>query len=178
MYHSRNYHKILLFGLVMAGLLVVLTGCTTQGQGSGDFASIPVGKGYAEGKEIYFSHTETSDPDIAQKLTDMMESPVLLVPSLAQVPETALADVYVFENGIEGMGPLGFQSDVFNNPPGSEGYSPLRKITLVKWNDETKARELKSTAEILDAESAGELATTKTDVVVNMPFMVWDGGKR
>lgn len=175
---SNKSQKSIVITLLLAGLLVILAGCTAQGQGSGDYASIPVGKGYAEGKEIYFSHTETSDPDIAQKLTEMMNSPVLVVPSLAQAPDAALADVYVFENGIEGMGPLGFQSDVFTNPPGSDGYSPLRKITLVKWNDETAARELKSAAEILDAESAGELTTTKTDVVVNMPFMVWEGGKR
>src|SRR5574340_27652 len=178
MQSKHNAKNIIRIGLIAAGLLVILAGCTTQGQGRGDFASLPVGKGYADGKEVYFSHTETSDPDIAKTLTDMMDSPVLVVPALAQVPEAALADVYVFENGIKGMGPLGFQSDVFTNPPGSDGYSPLRKITLVKWNDETAARELKSAAEILDAESAGELTTTQTEVVVNMPFMVWDGGKR
>lgn len=178
MFRSNKPKQLIVFSLLLAGLLVILAGCTAQSQGSGDYASIPVGKGYAEGKEIYFSHTETSDPDIAQKLTDMMDSPVLVVPSLAQAPETALADVYVFENGPKGMGPLGFQSDVFANPPGSDGYSPLRRIILVKWNDETAARELKSAAEIMDAESAGELTTTITDVVVNMPFMVWDGGKR
>ncbi len=94
------------------------------------------------------------------------------------MPAEALADVYVFENGLKGMGPLGFQPDVFNNPPGTDGYSPLRQIILVKWNDEAKARELKSVAEISAAETAGEITTTKPGVVVNMPFMVWDGGKR
>lgn len=175
---SQSFRKISRYGLVLIGLLVILAGCTAQGQGSGDYASIPAGKGYAESKEIYFSHTETSDPDIAQMLTDMMDSPVLLVPSLAEVPDSALANVYVFENGIKGMGPLGFQPDVFDSPPGSEGYSPLRRITLVRWNDETNARELKSLAEITNAETAGELTTTQTEVIVNMPFMVWDGGKR
>lgn len=178
MNRSRPIRKYFLLGLIMAGVLAVLAGCTAQGQGSGDYASIPVGRGYAEGKEIYFSHTETSDPDIAQMLTEMMDSPVMLVPSLAEVPETALANVYVFENGIKGMGPLGFQPDVFDNPPDSQGYSPLRQIVLVKWNDEAKARELKSAAEILDAEAAGELTASKPGVVVNMPFMVWEGGKR
>ena len=157
-------------------LALVLTACTAQG--SGNFASIPAGKAYAEGKEIYFSHTEASNADIATMLSDMMKSPVLYVPALAQVPAEALADVYVFENGQKGMGPLGFQPDVFNNPPGSDGYSPLRQIILVKWNDEAKARELKSVAEISAAETAGEITTTKPGVVVNMPFMVWDGGKR
>ena len=89
---------------------------------------LPAGLAYAEGKEIYFVHTEASDPEIAKLLSDMMSSPVLFVPALADVPESALANVYVFENGVEGMGPLGFQPDVFDNPPGSTGYSPLRQI--------------------------------------------------
>ena len=162
--------------LALSVLILALTACTAQT--SGDFASVPAGKAYAEGKEIYFSHTETSDADIAAMLTDMMKSPVLYVPALAQVPAEALADVYVFENGLKGMGPLGFQPDVFNNPPGTDGYSPLRQIILVTWKDEAKTRELKSVAEISTAETAGEISTTIPGVVVNMPFMVWDGGKR
>ena len=86
--------------------------------------------------------------------------------------------MYVFENGITGKGPLGFQPDVFNNPPGTDGYSPLRQIILVKWADGAHATELKSAAEITKAETDGELTTSKPGVVVNMPFMVWDGGKR
>ena len=39
---------------------------------------------------------------------------VSMVPALAEVPDSALANVYVFENGIEGKGPLGFQPDVFD----------------------------------------------------------------
>lgn len=169
------HRRKLLVMAAMAVLALVLAACTAQ---AGDFASVPAGKAFAEGKEIYFSHTEASDADIAGMLSDMMKSPVLHVPALAQVPAEALADVYVFENGAKGMGPLGFQPDVFNNPPGTDGYSPLRQIILVKWTDESKARELKSAADVLAAETAGEVTLTKPGVVVNMPFMVWDGGKR
>lgn len=178
MNHTYKMKKSAALGLTLAGLMIFLAGCASAGQGSGEYASVPVGKAYAEGEVVYFSHTEASDPEIAEMLTDMMKSPVLLVPSLAEVPETALADVYVFENGVKGMGPLGFQPDVFDSPPGNQGYSPLRQIVLVNWNEESKARELKSVIEIADAESAGELITSRTGVVVNMPFMVWDGGKR
>jgi len=108
----------------------------------------------------------------------MMKSPVLLVPSLATIPQESLADVYVFENGISGMGPLGFQEDVFSNPPGTEGYTPLRQIVLVKWSESATARLLTSVSDILSAESEGELTITRSEVVVNMPFVVWDGGKR
>lgn len=173
---SKFIHNRQLMVLAALALLtLVLAACTAQ---AGDFASVPAGKAFAEGKEIFFSHTEASDADIAAMLSEMMKSPVLHVPALAQVPAEALADVYVFENGLKGMGPLGFQPDVFNNPPGTDGYSPLRQIILVKWTDESKARELKSAADVLAAETAGEVTTNLPGVVVNMPFMVWDGGKR
>lgn len=141
-------------------------------------AEMPVGKAYAEGKEIYFMHTEASDADIAALLTKMMSSPVLEVPALADVPDGALANVYVFDNGLEGMGPLGFQADVFDNPPGTEGYSPLRKLNVVTWVDPAEARLFTSVSEIMDAERAGEVTIAQPGVVINMPFVVWDGGQR
>ncbi|HZW03222.1 MAG TPA: hypothetical protein VFF68_04805, partial [Anaerolineaceae bacterium] len=125
--------------VALLALALLLSACNAQAQASGDYAQVPAGKAYAEGKEIYFTHTEASDPAIAEKLTNMMKSPVLYVPSLAQVPAESLANVYVFENGLAGKGPLGFQADVFNNPPGSEGYSPLRQVILVQWVDESQA---------------------------------------
>lgn len=172
----KVFKKVVMVGLL--SLSVLLAGCSLQTTSGGSFAEVPAGKAYAEGKEIYFSHTEVSDPMIAETLTNMMKSPVLYVPALASVPEEALAKVYVFENGITGDGPLGFQPDVFDNPPGTPGYSPLRQIILVKWADGEKASELKSVAEITRAESEGKLTTNVPGVVVNMPFMVWDGGKR
>jgi hypothetical protein len=103
---------------------------------------------------------------------------VILVPSLANVPDESLANVYVFTNGVEGSGPFGFQADVFDNPPGSEGYSPLRRLNAVTWAGTVTARELKSVAEVLEAEAAGELTIDQPGVVINMPFVVWDGGQR
>ena len=58
------------------------------------------------GRVIYFTHTETSDKEVAELLTQMMKSPVLYVPSLAQAPDSMLTPVYVFKNGIAGSGPL------------------------------------------------------------------------
>ena len=141
-------------------------------------AELPAGKAWAEGKEIFFVHTEASNADVAQKLTDMMKSPVIEVPSLANVPAESLANVYVFTNGVKGSGPFGFQADVFDNPPGTAGYTPLRRLNAVTWADETKARELTSAADVLAAEAAGDLTIEQPGVVINMPFVVWDGGQR
>lgn len=178
MSHSYPFlpRTLILASLVLLSLL--LAGCTAQNSSSANFAQVPAGMAYAEGKEIYFTHTEASDPAIAETLTNMMNSPVLYVPSLANVPVESLAQVYVFENGLVGDGPLGFQPDVFNNPPGTDGYTPLRQVILAKWSEGVNARELKSEAEVLQAETAGEVTLTQHGVVVNMPFLVWDGGKR
>jgi hypothetical protein len=164
-----------LFAIALAAL--VATGCTPN-TGQIPTAALPVGKAWAEGKEIFFVHTEASDAGVAQLLTDMMTSPVLHVPSLADVSPESLADVYVFDNGLEGMGPFGFQADVFDNPPGTIGYSPLRRVNIVTWGDPAKARELTSVAEVLSAKDAGEVTIVQPGVVVNMPFVVWDGGQR
>lgn len=169
--------KTLRLFVLVSVFAVALAACAPKAE-MGTKAELPAGKAFAEGKEIYFVHTETSDADIAALLSDMMASPVLEVPGLADVPESALANVYVFDNGLEGMGPLGFQADVFDNPPGTDGYSPLRRLNVVTWVDPAKARLLTSVAEILAAESAGEVTIAQPGVVINMPFVVWDGGQR
>lgn len=139
---------------------------------------VPLVMGYAEGEEIAFIHPEASAPEVADMLTEMMGSRVLVVPSLADAPESMLANVYVFANGIEGDGPLGFQPDVFDRPPGTDGYSPLRTLNRVTWVDDAEARELRSVAEVLDAQADGDVTIERPGVVVNMPLVTWPGGER
>jgi hypothetical protein len=158
-------------------LITVLAACAPTQSGPAK-AELPAGSAYAEGEEIYFIHTEASDVGVSEKLTNMMKSPVIHVPSLANVPAESLANVYVFTNGINGSGPFGFQPDVFDNPPGTEGYSPLRRLNVVTWLVESQARELKAADEVLAAQKAGEITLEQPGVVINMPFVVWSGGKR
>jgi hypothetical protein len=139
---------------------------------------VPPVKGYMEGKEIRFIHTEASDAKVAELLTDMMGSPVLVVPALAQAPNATLSNVYVFTNGIRGEGPLGFQPDVFDNPPGTAGYSPLRALNLVTWKRLESARELKSAAEVKRAVNRAEVTSERPGVIINMPLLTWPGGRR
>lgn len=168
-------NRITLF--VFGALLILLSACAPQKSGPAK-AEIAVDKGYAEGSEIYFTHTEVSDATLAEKMGAGMESPVLYVPTLAHVTDHALADVYVFTNGVKGVSMSGLQPPVFDNPPGTEGYSPLRRLNMVSWVDEIKARELKTAAEVLEAAETGELTIKQPGVVINMPFIVWDGGQR
>ena len=185
---TRNVVVTGVVAMVMAGFVLAYTALVPAasrpamggmgGEGAG-VSRFPAVKGFAEGQEIYFIHSEASDRRIAELLTDMMGgSPVLVVPSLAKGPEQMLAPVYVFANGVEGSGPLGFQPDVFGHLPGSAEYSPLRSVHQVRWPDEGAARELRSAAEVREAQGNGEIVIERTGVVVNMPVLTWPGGRR
>jgi hypothetical protein len=140
--------------------------------------SLPPVKAYYEGEEVFFVHPEASDKETADLLTDMMGSPVLVVPELEQVPDEALAKVYVFTNGIRGDGPLGFQPDVFDSAPGDENYSPLRRLYLVTWKDEGEASELKTLQGVREARESGKVEIERQETVINEPFVTWPGGRR
>lgn len=184
---TRNVVVTAVVALIMAGFVLAYTalvpGQTRPGMAGMDRAAngprFPPVRAFAEGQEVYFIHSEASDPKIAKMLTEMMGgSPVLVVESLAKAPKEMLATVYVFANGVKGEGPMGFQPDVFDNPPGAAGYSPLRAVHQVRWKDARTARELKSAAEVRRAEAQGDITITQPGVVVNMPMLTWPGGKR
>ncbi|MGH2581385.1 MAG: DUF7482 domain-containing protein [Anaerolineales bacterium] len=159
----------------MAGMQDMQAG-TAAGQSSQDFA--PLVMGYYNGGEVLFIHTEASDAGVAGMLTEMMGPQVVVAPQLANVPQSTLGEVYVFTNGVSGMGPFGYQPDVFDSVPGEAGYSPLRRVNLVTWAGEATARLLQSVDEIMQAEADGELVIEPTEFVVNMPILVWPRGER
>src|ERR671911_215055 len=139
---------------------------------------IPMMRGYENGNEIFFIATDASDNQTAAQLMNATGFKVNFAPLLARTPEEARGQAYVFENGIAGEGPLGFQLPVINARPGQEGYSPLLQINLVRWNEGAAARptELRSEQDIIAASNAGQLTITKTDVIVNHPAVKWQGG--
>lgn len=138
----------------------------------------PPVEGLYKGKKVLFIHTEASDPQVAAMLTQMMGPKVLVVPSLAKIPQDLLGDVYVFTNGVKGSGPFGFQVDVFDAVPGDARYTPLRRVNLVTWKDGARPGVLDSVEQILAAARKGELTVRRSGVVVNMPMIVWPGGQR
>jgi hypothetical protein len=141
---------------------------------------VPLMKGYENGNEIFFIATDASDNQTAAQITNATGFKVNFAPLLAMIPEEARGQAYVFENGIEGEGPLGFQLPIINARPGQEGYSPLLQINLVRWNQEasaaTQPTELRSEQDIIAASNAGQLTINKTDVIVNHPAVQWQGG--
>ena len=152
-----------------------------SGMDVADVPRVPPVAGYAGGERMFFIHTEVSDPEIGQVMSDMMGSPVPVVPSLGLAPEAMLARVWAFANGVQpdgARGPLNFQPDVFDDPVGSDGYSPLRQLYVVTWQDGAEPRVLTSAAEVEAALASGEIRQETAGVVVNAPFLTWPGGQR
>ena len=135
--------------------------------------SIQLSKGYVNGKIAFFIATDASDNQIALSITNNTGFKVNYAPNLALTPESARQQGYVFINGIKtSESPMGFQLGVASALPGENGYSPLNQVNFVKWNANTTPRILKSAAEIMTAESNGELIVAKTNIVINSPAVV------
>lgn len=133
----------------------------------------PLVRGIYEGDDVLFLHTEVSDESIATILTEMMGPKVVVVPSLADISEELLGNVYVFTNGIVDSGPLGFQPDIFDSVPGNETYTPLRQIHLVTWATDSSPEQLNQVSDILEAKERGDVTIETSGIVVNMPILVW-----
>ncbi len=184
----KNYHKSLFFVFTLTALIIApnlhanamemmdskmmdhkLTNTSVP-------ITIPLTKGYVKGSEVFYISTEASDKELADHLTKLTGFRVAYTPALQKTPADALAQIYAFENGIKGPGPLGFQPNVADSQPDDLNYSPLWAVNIVKWNDDYTPRELKSQTEILAAQTNGELTITSSGFVVNCPFVQWNGG--
>jgi hypothetical protein len=132
--------------------------------------SIPVSRGYVNGKIGYFIATDASDPQIAASITNTTGFKVNFSPILALSPESSRQQGYDFINGVkQSSSPMGFQLGVSSVSPGEKGYSPLYALNFVKWNANVTPRILKSASEVLSAERNGELTISKTGIVINSP---------
>lgn len=137
---------------------------------------IPMMRGFENGSEIFFIATDSSDNETATQITNQTGFKVNFAPILAETPENATGKAYIFENGVEGEGPLGFQLPVINARPGQEGYSPLVQINHVTWNEGAQTTELRSEQDIIAASDAGQLSIEDSDIIVNQPAVQWEGG--
>jgi hypothetical protein len=168
--NQANFAITVLVGVLVAGFVIAARFYTGT--------VVPPVDAYIDGKRMLFIHTEASDPAVAALLTRMKGSPVFVVPELAKLPTEMTAPVYVFKNGVSGEGPFKFQPDVFDNPPGAKGYTPLRALHLVTWKDGANARELRHADAVRMAAANDEIVIERPGVVINMPFLTWPGGRR
>lgn len=146
---------------------------------------IPIIDAYYNGEVIWFIHTSASTEQMATRLEEMIDYPVLHVPKLNEIADIdKLGNIYVFKNGVDqsdtepwGGGPFGYQIDILDSVPGDEEYTPLRNPHMVMWHEDANPEIIESVDQLKEAEQAGRLSINQTDVVVNAPVVEWpDGG--
>jgi len=140
--------------------------------------TLPLHEGFYNGDFLYYIITDSSNKEIAEFISKNQKWRVELAPPLANAPDSAVSKVYSFTNGPEGDGIYGFQGEVFTNTPNDpEQYSALTKPITVTWNDENISSTLVSEKEILQAKQNRLVTLTESDIVLNMPQIVWPDGQ-
>jgi len=147
--------------------------------------SLPLSKGYVNGKIAYFIATDASDNSTALEISRNLKYKVNFSPSLALVSESSRQQGYEFVNGVRGQGAFGYQLPVASKLPVDNDYSPIVQLNFVKWNRDitdygstfnnhtsNNARELKSVSEIMSAQTNKELTIARTNILVNSPVIL------
>ncbi|MFQ5572888.1 MAG: hypothetical protein ACE5EJ_01410 [Nitrosopumilaceae archaeon] len=141
-------------------------------------ATIPLHIGTYDGDPVYYIATDTNDETHAELITEKQNWKVELAPPLSEVPEESLGVIYMFKDGIKGKGIHGFQDDVFSNTPSqTDEYSALRLVTNVSWKLGQNPEILDSVDAILNASDAGRIELETTEVIINVPQIVWPEGQ-
>ena len=118
------------------------------------------------GDTIYYIATDASSPDVAKDLG------VIHVPKISNTISTsASSDLYVFTNGLEGNGPLGYQVSIGSSTVGDKFYSPLWRIQTATWENPGNAVFVKSIEDLQSLAKNKMLSTALAGFVVNCPFV-------
>ena len=130
-------------------------------------------RGFApNGDTIYYIATDASSKDVADALG------VIHVPRIqGTIDNASSSDLYVFTNGLEGNGPMGFQASIGSTTVGDKFYSPLWRIQTATWDNPADADFLRTVGAISQAATAGKLETGLAGFVVNCPFVEVDAKK-
>ena len=140
--------------------------------------SLPLSRGYVNGKIAYFIATDASDNQTAIEISNNLKYKVNFAPSLAFIPESSRQQGYEFLNGVRGQGAFGFQLPVASKLPTDKDYSPIVQLNFVKWNSNITGsnnhtnntiKELKSVSEIISAQNNNELTIARTNILINSP---------
>jgi hypothetical protein len=149
--------------------LSLLSGCASPFFDVGRSETVlPVSRAWVDGKVVEYVTTDISDLAMA-RMMGANHVPGLASAVRSQPGQSLVERVYKFPNEE--------QISVFQsapNPVGSENrdrsYSPLWRVVMVRWNDLTRRRELKSEEELLAAQENKEVSLEVTDIVVNCPI--------
>jgi len=148
---------------------------SSNSKAASSIVSIPLSKGYVDGKIAFFIATDASDNQVARSITNSTGFKVNFAPNLAFTSNSSRQQGYDFINGIKtSRSPMGFQLGIASALPGEKGYSPLYQLNFVKWNANATPRILKSATEVMTAKKNGEVEISNTNIVINSPAVMVD----
>lgn len=120
-----------------------------------------------------------TDTSAAPMAPMMAVSPSGPLQALKEQEFSGTDKIWVFANGIEGSGVMGFQPAIFANRAGDPVWSPLWDHFTLQWTDGTTPRVLKSGEDVNAALEAGEVEqfngtpdTHPNGFIVNCPVPV------
>jgi hypothetical protein len=125
----------------------------------------------SNGKQIFFIVTDATPIGPAKSMGILN-----VQKNAALISNPAAIDMFHFMNGIQGPGPLGFQSGISSSFLGDANYSPMSRIYFIEWSDQNSISIVQTTKEIHELEESGlirvDLARPmNADHIVNSPII-------
>ncbi len=140
--------------------------------------TIPMHEGYYNGEFVYYIITDSSDAEISKNISKTQLWKVNTAPALLNSPADSLSKAYVFTNGVNGDGALGFQGEVFSATPAQPNdYNSLVKPVFATWFFEGNSKILLSEKEITQQAKQKKITLQEQPYVINMPQIVWPDGQ-
>ena len=124
-----------------------------------------------DGRTIYYIVTDAT-PSGPAGMMGVVNAPT----SASLIANSAAVDLFQFKNGVTGSGPLGFQPGIAAGAPGDVNYSPMWRIFMIGWEDESNASVLETMSDISAYREAGLISSAlarpmDSDHIVNCPFV-------
>ena len=124
-----------------------------------------------DGRTIYYIVTDATPSGPAG-----MMGVVSVTSSASLIANSAAVDLFQFRNGLEGIGPLGFQPGIAASAPGDVNYSPMWRIFMIGWDNPDEAQLLETIDDMNVYREAGLISIgiarpMDSDHIVNCPFI-------
>ena len=146
--------------------------------------TLPLHEGILGGERVLYAITESSDAELAARLSGEQGRPVTHAAPLAALLEEADGSgghepprVYAFRNGVKGGGLEGYQHEVFEAGPGDRAYSPASELVYAEWRRNLTPEVLASAEEVGQAVTDGRVSLEEPGIVLNLPPVSWPGGE-
>lgn len=149
---------------VLVGDVVDYALSSDEWEGPFGFVTFRLQKGVADGNDVYFIRTDTSDEAFAAS------EELVWAPKLAGLTAMDLTkDAFLVSGGTSE------QAVVLSSEPGRPGFTPAWRINRVKWTG--SPRTLRSVGDVEAAADAGEVRVERTEIVLNGAVVKWSGGE-